>query len=103
MFALVKFLSYLSCLLFFGRADELSEELGALVAIDESEVNNSILFNFTKARNYLSIINSIFMNLSEIIGQLKRIEQDLSIDSYMQPHIISLQQLNFLLESTGML
>ena len=44
------------CLLFSGRADELSEELGALLAIADSEVDNSILSNFTKARNDPNII-----------------------------------------------
>ncbi|CAB4430008.1 unnamed protein product [Rhizophagus irregularis] len=71
-------------------ADELSEELGALVAIDESEVDDSILSNFTKAKNDPSTIDSISTNLSEIVEQLKKIGQDLSIDSYMQPHITSL-------------
>ena len=84
------------CLLFFGRADKLSEELGALVDF-------SILSNITKARNNPNTIDSISTNLSEIVEQLKEIGQKLSIDSYMQPHITSLQRLNFLLESAGML
>ncbi|CAB4446967.1 unnamed protein product [Rhizophagus irregularis] len=54
-------------------ADELSEELGALVAIDESEVDDSILSNFTKAKNDPSTIDSISTNLSEIVEQLKKI------------------------------
>ena len=91
------------CLLFFGRADELSEELGAFVAIDECEVNDQILSNLTKARNDPNIIDSISTNLSEIVEQLKKIEKELSIDSYMQSHITSLQRLNFLLEYAGML
>ncbi|CAI2189098.1 7649_t:CDS:1, partial [Funneliformis geosporum] len=69
-------------------ADELSEELGAFVAIDECEVNDQILSNLTKARNDPNIIDST--NLSEIIEQLKKIGKELSINSYMQPHIISL-------------
>ncbi|CAI2196615.1 10724_t:CDS:2, partial [Funneliformis geosporum] len=70
------------------EADELSEELGAFVAIDECEVNDQILSNLTKARNDPNIIDST--NLSEIIEQLKKIGKELSINSYMQPHIISL-------------
>jgi hypothetical protein len=91
------------CLLFFARADELSEELGALIAIAESEVDSSILSNFTKARNDPSIINSISTNLNEIVEKLKKIGQELSIDSYMQPYITGLQRLNFVLTSAGML
>ncbi|CAB5327136.1 unnamed protein product [Rhizophagus irregularis] len=43
-------------------ADELSEELGALLAIADSEVDNSILSNFTKARNDPNIIVPIVGN-----------------------------------------
>ncbi|RIA91087.1 hypothetical protein C1645_822481 [Glomus cerebriforme] len=82
-------------------ADELSEELGALIAIDESEVDDSILSNITKARNDPSIINSISTNLNEITENLKKIGQELSIESYMQPHITSLQRLNFILKSAA--
>ncbi|CAB4491498.1 hypothetical protein RhiirA5_409674 [Rhizophagus irregularis] len=71
-------------------ADELSEELGALVVIDKSEVNESILSNFTKAKNDPSTIDSTSMNLSKIVEKLKKIGQDLSINSYMQHHITSL-------------
>ncbi|CAB4425479.1 unnamed protein product [Rhizophagus irregularis] len=72
-------------------ADELSEELGALVAINKSEsVNESILSNFTKAKNDPSTIDSTSMNLSKIVEKLKKIGQDLSINSYMQHHITSL-------------
>ncbi|POG64996.1 hypothetical protein GLOIN_2v445174 [Rhizophagus irregularis DAOM 181602=DAOM 197198] len=66
------------------KADELSEELGALVVIDKSEVNKSILSNFTKAKNNPSTIDSTSMNLSKIVEKLKKIGQDLSINSYMQ-------------------
>lgn len=46
------------CLLFSGRADELSEELGALLAIADSEVDNSIL---SKARNDPNIIGMLWL------------------------------------------
>ncbi|CAB5203188.1 unnamed protein product [Rhizophagus irregularis] len=72
------------------KANELSEELGALVVIDKSEVNESILSNFTKAKNDPSTIDSTSMNLSKIVEKLKKIGQDLSINSYMQHHITSL-------------
>ncbi|GBB95213.1 hypothetical protein RclHR1_00250011 [Rhizophagus clarus] len=82
-------------------ADELSEEFGALVTIDECEVNDQILSNLTKTRNDSNIIDSISTNLSEIVEQLKKIGKELSIDSYLQPHITSLQRLNFLLDSAA--
>lgn len=71
--------------------------------IDESEVDDSILSNITKARNNLSIINSTSTNFNKIIENLKKIGQELSIESYIQPHITCLQQLNFVLKSAGML
>ncbi|GBB87883.1 hypothetical protein RclHR1_14390003 [Rhizophagus clarus] len=88
------------CLLYFGRAYELSEELGALIAIAKSEVDESIISNFTKYRNDQNIINFISANLDEIVEQLKKIRRELSIDSYIQPHATSLQRLNFLPKSS---
>ncbi|GES88151.1 hypothetical protein GLOIN_2v1769465 [Rhizophagus clarus] len=82
------------------KAYELSEELGALIAIAKSEVDESIISNFTKYRNDQNIINFISANLDEIVEQLKKIRRELSIDSYIQPHATSLQRLNFLPKSS---
>ncbi|RIA80982.1 hypothetical protein C1645_744852 [Glomus cerebriforme] len=50
--------------------DELSEELGTLIATDGSEIDDSILPNLTEAKvKNPSLINSVSTNLDEIIEQ----------------------------------
>jgi hypothetical protein len=88
----------------FGRTDKCYEELGTLISVVESEIDDTILFNLTKDKvNHPNLINSISTNLDEIVGQIKKIGQELSIESYMHFYITGLQRLNTVLKSAGML
>jgi hypothetical protein len=91
----------------FGRADELSEELGALISVDESEIDISVLSNLTKAKEKNPRrVNVISTSLDKIVEQLKKIEQELSelsIESNVQFHLTNLQRLNHVFKFSGML
>ncbi|PKK57760.1 hypothetical protein RhiirC2_721012 [Rhizophagus irregularis] len=76
------------------------EELGTLISVDEGEIDEMILFNLTKDKvNNPVLINSISTNLDEIVEQIKKIGQELSVESYMHFYITGLQRLNFVLKS----
>lgn len=80
------------------------EELGTLISVDEGEIDEMILFNLTKDKvNNPVLINSISTNLDEIVEQIKKIGQELSVESYMHFYITGLQRLNFVLKSAGTL
>ncbi|GES82172.1 hypothetical protein GLOIN_2v1477844 [Rhizophagus clarus] len=76
------------------------EELGTLISVDEGEIDEMILFNLTKDKvNNPVLINSISTNLDDIVEQIKKIGQELSVESYMHFYITGLQRLNFVLKS----
>jgi len=69
-----------------------------------SEIDKMTLFNLTKDKvNNPVLINSVSTNLDEIVGQIKKIGQELSVESYMYFYMTGLQRLNFVLKSAGTL
>jgi hypothetical protein len=84
-----------------GRIEEQDEELGALIAIDEKELDYISLLK-VKVDNP-KIVDFVSKDFDDIIERINKLGQKLSIEPHLHSYVTGLQRLKFAFKNTGRL